>query len=271
MLVLGTSDSGFESRHPDKMTPEKISVKELSSQETLEEKVLGLDEHINSEKFKKKVELFCKEVLIKDNIVDSGNFAQVFAEENTYEGLCFKKIKPLAEPRNNVHQEGDILRRIQNIDEEVKTPAPFLSADYHTINSKGNPIKKSVLVMEKMNAITFREILGIEISQENRKVLPENFDPELFFKKLEVFFEKIHKVGVYHCDVSYANLMIEKETNTPIVIDFGEAFEGDSGEVYDPYGRHLNSSDAEIDLDIKKLLQIKEDVVRHIDKMSKIK
>ena len=271
MLVLGTSDSGFESRHPDNMTPERISVRELSSQETLEEKVLGLDEHINTEKFKEKIETFCKEVLIKDNIVDSGNFAQVFAEENTYKGLCFKKIKPLAEPRNNVHQEGKILKYIQNIESKVKTPIPFLSADYHTINSKGNPVKKSVLVMEKMEAITLRDIFDPEVPTKKKKVLPENFDPEIFFTHLEDYFKKLHEVGVYHCDVSLANIMIERETNTPIVIDFGEAFEGDSGEVFDPYGRHLHSLDAETDLDIKKLLQIKADIIRDIDKMSKIK
>jgi len=253
------------------MSPERLSVRELSSQETLEEKVLGLEEHINTEKFKEKIQTFCKEVLIKDNIVDSGNFAQVFAEEDTYEGLCFKKIKPLAEPRNNVHQEGNILKYIQNIDSEVKTPVPFLSADYHTIDSKGNPIKKSVLVMEKMNAITFRDIIDPEVTLARKKSIPENFDPEVFFNKLMKFFKKLHEIGVYHRDVSPANLMIEKETNTPIVIDFGEAFEGDSGEMYDPYGRHLNSLDAETDLDIKKLLQIKEDVIRHIDKMSNIK
>jgi serine/threonine protein kinase len=264
MPLLGRGDSGFESLHPDTMegTPNIT----IFGQENLEN-ALKIENHLNVVEFNNRVQEFCREILNRENKVDEGNYANVYVEENEYPGLCFKKLKPLREPANSVHDEGNILNQIKNgVVEGVRTPTPYVSAEQYVRTENNNIIKRRLLVMETMDAITLRDIIE-PVSKKRKQELPKGFDVEAYFNKLRFFFQTLHdKHKIYHKDINLGNLMIQTENLEPAVIDFGESFWGDSGELVDPYGRDIIEGVEREDIDLKKLDEIEVELKRYIDK-----
>ncbi len=264
MPLLGRGDSGFESLHPDMMegAPKIVAFE----QESLEN-ALNIEHHLDAPEFDARVKEFCKEILNRENKIDDGNFANVFVEENEYPGLCFKKLKPLRDPRNSVHEEGRILDEIRNgVVEGVRTPMPYVSAEQYTRTDAGKVIQRKLLVMERIDGVTLRDIVEPK-SVDRKQELPEGFDAEAYFNKLREFFTVLHdKHKIYHGDVNLGNLMIQADSLEPAVIDFGESFWGDSGEQVDPYGRVIIEGVEHEDFDLKKLSEMEEMVRRYIDK-----
>lgn len=239
------------------------SIKMFASEDIRSE--LHIEHNTDTPEFKKRVETFCREVLISENRLDSGNFAHVFAKEDTYEGLCFKKLKPLTEPYNSVHEEGKILNHIRGFRSDlVRIPVAHLSAEQYATDSNGKTVKRRLLVMEKIDGVSLRDVFAPEL-ESRRKELPKNFNPKEYFSSLKSFFEVLHsEKGVYHRDVSMGNLMIDMH-GRPVVIDFGESFWGDAEEGFDQYGRHSNAVGNK-DVDLKKLSLIEEQILKILDK-----
>jgi serine/threonine protein kinase len=265
MPLLGRGDSGFESLHPDNSMEGAPKITAFE-QETLED-TLNIETHLDSAEFDKRVQKFCVEVLNKENKIDDGNFANVFVQEDEYPGLCFKKLKPLREPKNSVHEEGKILDQIKNgVGGDVRTPMPYVSAEQFVKHENGRIIKRRLLVMERIDGITLRDIIE-PVSSDKKQELPENFNIEDYFTKLRTFFTNLHdKYKIYHRDVNIGNLMIQSESLDPAVIDFGESFWGDSGETEDAYGRAIIDGVEREDIDLKKLADIEQQLLRYIDK-----
>lgn len=137
-------------------------------------------------------------------------------------GVCCKINKPDEDipPESFVNTPDVELAILSFIYEEnrvVRTPKPYASE----IIDLG---KRKYLVMEQLNAVSVRDVL------EGKEKLPESFDFESFFEKVETFLLKMHGVGVYHRDLHEGNIMIDKETGEPYVIDFGTGIKTFSGD-----------------------------------------
>ncbi len=70
--------------------------------------------------------------------------------------------------------------------------------------------------MDKVDGNSLRQIFNGEAS------LPDNFDMDVFFGKLEKFIEDFNNDGYYHRDLHAGNIMVDREGN-PWVIDFGSS------------------------------------------------
>ncbi len=234
-------------------------------QEALEH-ILHMEQHLDTPEFNERIQEFCVEILSKDNKIDGGNFANVFVEESQYPGLCFKKLKPLTTPKNSVHEEGKILNQIKDgVVEGVRTPVPYASAEQYVKRDENRVNKRSLLVMERIDGVTLRDIL--EPEQGRKQELPEGFDLNLYFDKLKEFFTVLHdKYRIYHGDVNLGNLMIQYESLEPAVIDFGESVWGEDDGHEDVYGRLIIEGVNREDVDLKKVSEAEEKLRRYIDK-----
>jgi tRNA A-37 threonylcarbamoyl transferase component Bud32 len=74
------------------------------------------------------------------------------------------------------------------------------------------------IVMERLNAVNMQRCLaGLDI-------FPENFDPNRYMDALGSYLEALHdEKSIYHGDLEPRNVMIDKETGSPYVIDFGRS------------------------------------------------
>ena len=88
--------------------------------------------------------------------------------------------------------------------------------------------KAHTCVMERLKAFNLQDAL------DKKEDLPENFNIDDFFSALGKFISAMHEEkGIFHRDLHGGNIMIERETGMPCVIDFGAAKKGsDENTVY---------------------------------------
>jgi serine/threonine protein kinase len=156
--------------------------------------------------------------------IGEGKTAEVHFD-NSNNHSCFKIItNPFGAPYvNKVRREGRLLNDAYEIDSDVKVPEPqyFIDTSYYTHNETGSMIEKkaSILLMERLDAITLKEIL------EGSAPLPKEFSTtdfmDKFFTKLEEFVSRLHERGIYHRDLHEGNIMMDVSSGQPCVIDFG--------------------------------------------------
>ncbi len=143
-----------------------------------------------------------------DTKLGEGNTADVHFLDSNKE-LCLKVLKNPEEIGvfyNRLEKEMGFLAELQNIDEYIKIPKPYLTADYDGIKC---------LLMETLNAHSVRDIL------EGKGQLPEGFNIEAFYNQLKNFLEKMHEKNIYHRDFHAGNIMINPNNGEISVIDFG--------------------------------------------------
>ena len=75
------------------------------------------------------------------------------------------------------------------------------------------------LLMERLNAVSVEDVAC------GRAELPEKFDFDRFSVALKKYIEDMHSFDVYHRDLHEGNIMIDKVTGMPYVIDFGTSKE----------------------------------------------
>ncbi|EKE25132.1 MAG: hypothetical protein ACD_5C00277G0001 [uncultured bacterium] len=155
-----------------------------------------------------------KEMQKQENFIGEGATAKVFASQ-TNPDVCYKIIHGSGDYnfRNTVTEEAEILEIAEKISRScgVKIPKP-----YYSIMENG---KIEVLVMERMHAVSIREIL------EGNLEIDDSFDFKKFTEKVEQYFLKLNEHNVYHRDAHWGNIMIEFGTNEPCIIDFGASIE----------------------------------------------
>lgn len=111
--------------------------------------------------------------------------------------------------------EAKFLEDLQGIDSEVRVPRPLYVVTVVNEDEKTWAVEEtSLLAMERFPGSSLRDVL------ENDVELPKNFNPDIFFKKVRVFFEKMHARNVHHRDAHEGNIMVGPE-GEPFVIDFG--------------------------------------------------
>lgn len=166
------------------------------------------------------VERIKKRINDPKNSLGKGNVAEVFMLGELY---CCKYIYNLElhSKQNDISSEISIQNEAAKIDPHgpVRVPMPH----YKRI-IEGHP----VFVMERINGLTLREAV-------EKNELPDNFDPESFFKSLAEFIKKMNDQGIMHRDIHPGNVMIDWGTGNPVLIDFGLSKRGMPGSFDEDY------------------------------------
>ena len=206
----------------------KINSIELYQPESSPESVDFLDE----KKIKEQVDLIYEKM---SEGIGHGKTAEVVYIPKYKASVCYKIIadKRLEElyestfnapPHNSPKLEAYFLSRAGDVDSLVKVPHPLCYWEGES-DLLG---RFKVLVLERLNAFTIQELLM------NQETLPENFDFVGFAEKLTAFVEKMNNTGIRHNDLTVTNVMIDRETGMPCIIDFGDA-EKEFGEEKRPF------------------------------------
>ncbi len=213
---------------------------------------------------------YAKNIFIKENIYDSGNFSEIFLSNDANSNICFKKIKPFVKPTNDVWEEADFLNRVHSLSKnsDVMVPKPiFALKAMIKYNKDSRPIERQVIAMSFMDAYKMEDV----IESKNNARLPDNFDVDKYFSSLRGFVQQMHNNGIYHADLFSRNIMIDKKTSAPVLIDFGESRGESLDEKRDAYGRlkieDFYGREVLEDLDLKNIMTIEEDIRRMLTKL----
>lgn len=128
------------------------------------------------------------------------------------DGVCVKQVTNLENYNNDnsIFKESNILETLNDFEVEgVRTPK--------MLGAFSERPDIYVILMEELPAVDVSRILLGHYD------FPEVFDSDDFFRRLTAYVEKLHEKGVYHCDLAARNIMVDKETGMPYVIDFGKA------------------------------------------------
>lgn len=157
-----------------------------------------------------------------DSKLGDGQTAEVHSLESN-ENLCCKIIN-IAEgtdevPFNSPAQEMHFLSTLSDLTvARVPKPHCAVSCDSQEIRDVLDfKYGMKLLFMEKLNAVSVRDVI------QKREQMPISFDYHSFFNKLGKFLEEMHYLKVFHRDLHDGNIMIDRETGEPYVIDFGSA------------------------------------------------
>lgn len=136
-----------------------------------------------------------------------------------YKIIAEKRLEELydstfdAPPYNSPKIEAYFLSRAGELHREVKVPHPLCYWE----GTSDNLGQFKVLILEKLDAFTIQDLLM------NQEKLPESFDFTKFAETLRDFVERMNKEGIHHNDLTVTNVMIDRTTGLPCVIDFGDA------------------------------------------------
>ncbi len=181
-----------------------------------------------------------KERITPENLLGRGGIGNVFDLGNHF---CIK-IMPNREnsPNREMYrrgnpprQEAEFLRKLSGFEcQGVRTP----KAIGYYIGQKGTAI-----LMETMDAV------NLQLALNGKEKFPENFDPYDFYDRLSSYIDHLHSdMGIAHGDLEPRNVMIDRETGLPIVIDFGNA-------------RYIDPSRPDQDPSAKADLKLLDDVI----------
>lgn len=156
----------------------------------------------------------------KSRSIDKGGAGTV---HHVMQGICIKAMenRHTREDAGNFdlgaspYEEARFLYQMKNF--EV---AGVRSPRYHGYIAEPLRGGKSFIIMEELNATS----LAHALSDDYEVVLPDAFTVEKAFEALEIYFTELHeKQKVAHGDIAARNIMIDRETGIPYVIDFGRA------------------------------------------------
>ena len=145
-----------------------------------------------------------------------GNAEIYISKDRDYKNVCLKKIK---ERPQILHNDVDNEHKFQIKARQagVRTPMPLFS-----IETKDGG---KYILMEFIQGETVADVIA------RPTLLPKNFNYNLFCQTLDSYVEKMHTAGLYHRDLHSKNVMIEKKTGLPVIIDFGTATEGSGSDL----------------------------------------
>jgi hypothetical protein len=142
----------------------------------------------------------------------NGAVAEVYSIINENQNLCVKIVTNYTKhaEENTLYQEARFLEKLVDFTKEgVRTPE---------LKDKMSLINLNALVMEELDAVNMARVI------EGQDTLPENFNADDYFRRLAIYINALHsEQGIYHLDIAARNLMIDKETGFPYVIDFGKS------------------------------------------------
>jgi serine/threonine protein kinase len=184
-----------------------------------------------------------------DLFINDGKTAHVFLAINENEkGLCYKLVKNFEEYQawNSIDKEARFLEILEDL----------------VVDGARVPVISRLIDLPDTKAIVMEYIHGPSVDQyiNGHGPVVENFNLEVFMKKLEAYVSAMHERNIFHRDLHSGNVLIGPDS-TPYVIDFGRsamAFSQETAyEHWDSTGQNrivLKSDDAYMQ-DIKASLQ----------------
>jgi len=160
-----------------------------------------------------------KRVADESRFLGKGGIGKVFELGN---GLCIKIMenrhtKPDAHKYNLGNSplaEFKIQNRLRGF-EASGCFAPNIVACYAGAET-------SAIMMEQIDGVELQKILNGEAE------LPDSFDFDTFFEALDDYLQEMHeRFGIVHNDLEPRNLMVDRSTGLPRLIDFGRSLEVD--------------------------------------------
>ncbi len=171
-------------------------------------------------------------------------------------------IKPGVLFFNNAQIEGKFTKKAKEASKIVNVPKVFLSIEADRVSKdSGEKEPVSILMMETINAVSIDDVL------QGRAPLPENFNIDTFFAKIMDFLEEIHDQDLYHRDLHEGNIMIDRVTGEPWVIDFGAATTSFGED--DPYLVNVSGQTTKLISDESVLKRVKKDLKEHLARIGK--
>ena len=150
----------------------------------------------------------------------SGNTASVHTLKTpgaTNGWVCAKIItnRQRYKEGRSVMEEMGFLDRLSDLEAQgVRTPMPFFA--FKTASMEG-------LVMEHLDACSLEHIINGQTTENIKDILPEQFDITMFFDRLRAYLSRMHERHIAHGDLHLGNIMIDRATGLPYIIDFGKA------------------------------------------------
>ncbi len=140
-----------------------------------------------------------------------GKSGKVISSINTPD-TCYK-ILFNKDRQDVIHGENDVAREADLQDEIAKLQTndvivPKVQCVIRYANLRA-------IMMQQLDAVSIKDVLG------DKAILPKTFNIDSFFRKLETFVTKMHDNHYYHRDLHAGNIMVDKKTGNPCIIDFG--------------------------------------------------
>ena len=127
--------------------------------------------------------------------------------------ICIKTVhdEEMYRKGNTIYQEGDFMDRLNGFSVDgVRTPKFYFYHDTPTMKSLGmETIEGHSLSKIVEHAVEFPDIADISVDATTRA--------------LKNYITAMHDMKIYHGDLFERNIMIERETLLPRVIDFGKS------------------------------------------------
>ncbi len=169
---------------------------------------------------------YISQFLNKEYILDQGGAAYVFTIKDA--GICCKMVKrrELSPNRDNfkIANIAEVEARYQvkfsDIESEYgRSPQVVDLLDVTDLDTKE---QYAIILMEELDAVNLQHIF-------NRSAdAPEEMNDE-FIDDVESFIFEAHDRGLFHGDLYARNVMVDRKTGKPRIIDFGNAGQLGSG------------------------------------------
>jgi serine/threonine protein kinase len=157
-----------------------------------------------------------------ENYIDEGGAGKVYA---LGEGKVCIKLMPERNPEDMVDAAGQLMH--YDLGNSVRTEAWFLEelSGFRVEGVRSPSLVEylegpeyAAIVMEQLDAINLQHVLN------RTEEFPETFDLEDFFDRLESYIYELHDSRqMLHGDLEPRNVMIDRKTGEPRIIDFGRA------------------------------------------------
>ncbi|HUX80714.1 MAG TPA: phosphotransferase, partial [Candidatus Paceibacterota bacterium] len=134
-------------------------------------------------------------------------------------GICMKI--PL--PHYERHQKEFKLKLGNLLPEEASFLKKVSGSMHHGVRA---PRFLGLVTSEEFSAILMEELPAVNLQKIINGVekLPKEFHFDAFFKAIEEYLEFLHRdMGIVHGDFDSRNVMVDRETGAPYVIDFGRS------------------------------------------------
>ena len=138
-------------------------------------------------------------------------------------GVCLKVITPetldARRTMRSITREARMQEEVHDLlDEEgIIVPRPYFEVTFeYTKPDQEDEVWQTcqVMCMERLNAVSLEDVLDRGVA------IPETYDQEQFFEMLKDSIETLHDHNIHHRDLRSGNVMIDRESGRPCLIDF---------------------------------------------------
>ncbi len=114
---------------------------------------------------------------------------------------------------NSIEQEAYFLETLSDFGVGNTRSPRYVGQIVSTVRGEPN-----ILLMEKLDAVNLQHVMN------GTAILPKSFSAKIFFDELDRYIVALHTIHkIVHLDLEARNVMIDRETGMPRVIDFGRS------------------------------------------------